>query len=109
MEYSTDVTKYLVKAALRDLVTVVLDCKYHPRSNNGKMRHRTRTKKKGVDTGRWELIHEGKDIRRSPESLSCVGLEVKGAAIDAYNPKPKTVKLKNLRLPMKSPTKKPRK
>lgn len=48
MEYSTKITKKLVKSVLKDTAKVIVDWKDAPRK-----------KKKKIDTGHFELISQG--------------------------------------------------
>jgi tubulin monoglycylase TTLL3/8 len=64
MEYSTEITKQLVKSVMNDTLKVLLD--YIPSKD-----------KSSIDTGLWKLIHKGNKIDESSTqpglNLLCVG------------------------------------
>ncbi len=64
MEYSTDITKQLVKSVMSDTIKVILD--YIPSKD-----------KTNIDTGLWKIVHKGKYIDSGNTqpglNLLCVG------------------------------------
>jgi len=62
-EYSTEVTKRLVKMVSEDTVKVIVDHNMAPKK-----------KKKSIDTGKFECIYRGKEFVDKP--LNSVGLNL---------------------------------
>jgi hypothetical protein len=67
MEYSTDITKQLVKSVMSDTLKVILD--YIPSKD-----------KANIDTGLWKMVHKGKHIDSGNTqpglNLICVGEKI---------------------------------
>jgi tubulin monoglycylase TTLL3/8 len=67
MEYSTDITKKLVKLVMEDTLKVIVDYNFAKDKTN-------------VDTGLWKLIHKGNyiEINNPPPGLNlmCVGNKI---------------------------------
>ena len=68
MEYSTSITKCLVKEVMEDTVKVIVD--YH-----------FARKKSSVDTGGFELIHKSKQVVDKPMSSFGLNLCLQGTKI----------------------------